>query len=687
MTSNSSAERAALVLEEYCFWFKPAARAAEGPSALENVSLSVDAGSLVLILGRSGSGKSTLALNLVGIYPDYMGGRNSGRVLIADPERGLINRRDLEAAERFRRVNMLFQNPEDQIVTLTVEEEVGFALENYRVEPADIHRRIDDALDLVGLAGFRQRSMLELSGGEKQRVALAAMLALEPAVLILDEPTSNLDPAGTADVLATIDRIRARSGLTVMVIEHEADEIFHRADAVLLVEDRGVQGPWTPRQFLEARGLAVRDELGLWIPQASEAGLELRARGVNFDGGVPLDGDELVASVEPLVGAVEPVGLDSTLPARDAVPGGAALGQPDVAPPHQRDFVSPGQHDAASTGRPGFASIGQRDSASPSQRDPVSTGQPEEARAGWPDPAGRGTNAASAAIEVRDVKFAYGARNVLDGVSFSAHRSELLALVGQNGSGKSTLASLFNGIATPDAGVVLVDGIPTDEYRFAHLARRVAHIFQVPEKQFVRATVYDEIAHGLRALGLAADEVEQRTLDCLRTVRLLKRRDASPYVLSHGQKRRLSVAAMVVGEPDVVILDEPTFGQDYHQARNLMELLRNLADGGAAVVFITHDMRLVAEYADRTVVLCDGAVELEGIPQALFSTPEVLARARLRPPPVHEISARLLGEAVLTTAALVERIEAECRTAAAPHAESAREAPGLHASSTRTPDR
>lgn len=345
--------------------------------------------------------------------------------------------------------------------------------------------------------------------------------------------------------------------------------------------------------------------------------------------------------------AVEPTGRDSSLSTRDAVSAGAATGRPDSA----------------------------------------STGRRDEARAGRPDAAARRANVASAVIEVRDVSFAYGARNVLDGVSFSVHRSELLALVGQNGSGKSTLASLFNGIATPDSGVVLVDGIPTTEYAFAHLARRVAHIFQVPEKQFVRATVYDEIAHGLRGLGLAVDEVEQRTLDCLRTVRLLERRNASPYVLSHGQKRRLSAAAMVVGEPDVVVLDEPTFGQDYHQARNLMELLRKLAAGGAAIVFITHDMRLVAEYADRAVVLCDGAAEFEGIPQALFSTPEVLARARLRPPPVHEISTRLLGEPLLTTAALVERIEAACRAAAAPHAESARGVPGLQASSARTPDR
>ena len=407
----------------------------------------------MLILGRSGSGKSTLALNLVGIYPDYFGGRNQGRMLLSVPEQGLVNRRDLAAAERFKRVNMLFQNPEDQIVTLTVEEEVGFAMENYLFEPAEIHRRIDQALDLVGLSGFRERSMLQLSGGEKQRVALAAMLALQPSVLILDEPTSNLDPAGTADVLATIDRVRAHLGLTVLVIEHEVDAVFDRVDAVLLVEERHVAGPFTPRAFIEERGLYVRDEMGLWIPQAAEVGLELRARGIDL-GTVPLNGDELLAAVAT---------RRSALPLPAGGPGAAA-----------------------------------------------------------------GAVAGDAVIEVRDVHFSYDAQPVLRGVTCNARRHELLAIVGQNGSGKSTLASLFNGIEQPTSGAVLVDGMPTTEYAFAHLARRVAHIFQVPEKQFVRNTVYDEIAHGLRALGLSETEVDQRTVALLQTVRLLDRRDASP---------------------------------------------------------------------------------------------------------------------------------------------------------------
>ena len=242
-----------------------------------------------------------------------------------------------------------------------------------------------------------------------------------------------------------------------------------------------------------------------------------------------------------------------------------------------------------------------------------------------------------------------------------ANRNELLAIVGQNGSGKSTLASLFNGIEQPTAGAVLIDGIPTTEYEFAHLAKRVAHIFQVPEKQFVCRTVYDEIAHGLRALGLSEAEVDERTVEFLNSVRLLDRREASPYVLSHGQKRRLSVAAMVVGQPEVVVLDEPTFGQDFHQARNLMQLLRQLANNGTAVVFITHDMRLVAEYADRSVVLCDGQIVFEGVPSELFAAHSVMQRARLKPPSVYEFGARLVEGHVLSAPELVQVLQEHLR--------------------------
>jgi energy-coupling factor transporter ATP-binding protein EcfA2 len=581
----------ALVVEDYTFWFR-APMDEVVPPALENVSFTVEQGEFVLILGRSGSGKSTLALNLVGIYPDYFGGRNQGKISINHPERGLINRRELEPGERFQIVNMLFQNPEDQIVTLSVEEEVAFALENYLMAPSEIHPRIDRALDLVGLKGFRERSTLKLSGGEKQRVALAAMLAMEPRILILDEPTSNLDPVGTADVLETIDRIRERLDITLLVIEHEVDAVFDRVDRVLLVDGKTVHGPHDPRTFLDRHGLDVRDDLGLWIPQATEVALELRKAGIPV-ARLPLNGDELVESLAPN----GPLGMTST----------SAAG------------VS--------------AKVGE---------------------------------ASAPAIDVRDVSFSYGEGDVLRGVRLQAYRNELLAIVGQNGSGKSTLAQLFNGILTPTNGQVLVEGKPTTEYKFAQLVKRVAYIFQVPEKQFIRTTVFDEIAHGLRALKLTEAETEERVLEFLDRLRLREDRDRSPYVLSHGEKRRLSVACMVAAKPDVIVLDEPTFGQDYQQAQRLMQLLRSLANEGAAVVFITHDMRLVAEYADRCAVLSGGEIAFEGAPPELFAADDVLARSKLKAPPIHGFSQRLTGQAVLNTQELTSLLKedygAESRT-------------------------
>ncbi|HUP17766.1 MAG TPA: energy-coupling factor transporter ATPase [Acidimicrobiia bacterium] len=579
----------ALVVEDYTFWFRAPMDEVVPPS-LENVSFTIEQGEFVLVLGRSGSGKSTLALNLVGIYPDYFGGRNQGKVMINHPERGLINRRELEPGERFQIVNMLFQNPEDQIVTLSVEEEVAFALENYLMDPPEIHPRIDRALDLVGLKGFRERSTLKLSGGEKQRVALAAMLAMEPKILILDEPTSNLDPVGTADVLETIDRIREHVDLTLLVIEHEVDAVFDRADRILLVDGKTVHGPHDPRTFLDRHGLDVRDGLGLWIPQAVEVALELRDAGVAIPR-VPLNGDELVEALAP-----------------------------------NGPMMSP----SASS----VAAASTRDS--------------------------------EPAIDVRDVSFSYGDGDVLKAVHLKAYRSEMLAIVGQNGSGKSTLAQLFNGILTPTGGQILVDGKPTTDYKFAHLVKRVAYIFQVPEKQFIRTTVFDEIAHGLRALKLTDQEIEERVVSFLDRLRLLEDRDRSPYVLSHGQKRRLSVACMVAAKPDVIVLDEPTFGQDYQQAQRLMQLLGNLAEEGAAVVFITHDMRLVAEYADRCAVLSSGEIAFEGSPAQLFSSPDVLARSKLKAPPIHSFSQRLVGEALLDAQELTQRLKeafgAESRT-------------------------
>jgi energy-coupling factor transporter ATP-binding protein EcfA2 len=582
----------ALVVESYTFWFK--LTAGERLLALDDISFSIEKGDFILVLGASGSGKSTLALNLVGVLPDYYGGYNEGRILVNHRDKGLVNRRELTRGERFDTVNMLFQNPEDQIVTLTVEEEIAFALENYLVPAADIPKRIDRALDLVGLRGFKNRSTLKLSGGEKQRVALAAMLAMEPSVLILDEPTSNLDPVGTREVLDAVRDLRERMDITLIIVEHEVDEVFHEVDKVLLVDGKKVHGPHAPREFIAAHGLDVRDRMGLWIPQASEVGLELRARGRDL-ARVPLTGPELVESMH----ASAATGL--------ATGGGAAA-------------ATPGLLNEAARRRPG-RTLGEN------------------------------------VIKVRDVSFSYPTKpNVLRNVTLEIRRNELLAIVGQNGSGKSTLAAQLNGLLRPTSGQVFVHGKETGKYKFAELAKRVAYIFQVPEKQFIRNRVEDEMAHGLKRLGISQDEIDERVEYVLANVHLEQRREASPYLLSHGQKRRLSVACMVIAEPEVVILDEPTFGQDWRQAQRLMQYMRELADGGAAVTFITHDMRLVAEYADRCVAMCEGRVIFDGTPEEMFSTQEILQRTQLKAPPVFHFSEEMCGVHMLRTSQVIDAL-------------------------------
>jgi energy-coupling factor transporter ATP-binding protein EcfA2 len=584
----------ALVVEDYSFWFK--LPSGDRALALEGVSFEIEPEDYALILGTSGSGKSTLALNLVGILPDFFGGWNQGRILVGHPEKGLLNRRELTAGERFSVVNLLFQNPEDQIVTLTVEEEIGFALENYLVDVNEIHERIDRALDLVGIADFRQRSTVRLSGGEKQRVALAAMLAMQPRVLILDEPTSNLDPAGKEQVLDAVARVRERSDVAILIVEHEVDEVFDSVHKVLLVDQHHVIGPFTPREFMRTHGLDVRDRMGLWIPQATEVGLELERHAIHI-GQVPLNGGELIEQVRPAL--------------------------PDPAP------------------------------ATVANRVPQSTAAPEAAtEEAEADPTPQRT-----VIEIRDLSYSYPTKaDVLRNVSFDIRTGELLAIVGQNGSGKSTLAAQLNGILRPTSGEVRVDGKATTKYKFAALAKRVAYIFQVPEKQFITNSVYDEVAHSLRAMRMDEAEVKERVATMLEQIGLTGREAMSPYMLSHGQKRRLSVACMVIAEPEVIILDEPTFGQDYRQAQRIMTFMRDLADKGGAVAFITHDMRLVAEYADRCVAMCDGEAIFEGSAAELFTATEVLEQTRLKAPPVMAFCEQLLGSIVLTAADATDRI-------------------------------
>jgi energy-coupling factor transporter ATP-binding protein EcfA2 len=585
-----SPDEIVLKLEDYSFWY--VGPAAEGQSTVEtlvldDVNLEVRRGEFVLLLGPTSSGKTTLFLTIVGVLPGMLGGRARGNLLLHDGT-ALVSRKDIPRQQRFVAANMVFQDPNDQLVALTVEDEIAFALENYQVPREQIETRIDEALEVVGLTGFRPRSVTELSGGEKQRVAIAAMLALQPRILLLDQPTSNLDPLGRLEVLRAIDEVRRRLDIAILIAEQATDSIFETVDRVLLLADKTIQFSGTPRELIERYGLELRARFGLWMPQAPEVGLRLRELGLAVDR-IPLSREEVVTCLLQ-----------------------AGLGEEAVLP--------------------------------------VQTDRGREK--------GRG-DGGEPVLSVRNLSFSYPSRdNVLRDISFDVYQGETVAILGQNGSGKTTLISHLPGILKPTEGDVFVRGMSTHSATIQELASEVAFVFQYPDRQFITHSVEAELAHGLKAMGTPKGQIGPIVERFLRQIDLWDLRTEHPYSLSHGQKRRLSVACMQIMNPAVIVLDEPTFGLDWLQVTTLMDYLYQLTqEEGTTTLFVTHDMQLVARYAQRAIVLHDSQLVFDGPPPELFAATEVLNRTSLQAPPVWTFSAEVLGSGVLRPEDLCALVE------------------------------
>lgn len=528
---------------------------------LNEVSLQIQKGETLLILGPSGSGKSSLALTLNGLIPHSIGEILGGRVSVQ-----AVDTQETTVADLAQRVGIVFQDPDTQFATMKVEDEIVFGLENLRVPADQMDAKVDLALGQVGMQHTRLRPLTELSGGEKQRIALAALLAMQPEVLVFDEPTANLDSVGTQQVFALLAELKARGQHTLVLIEHKLDELMHLVDRVLVLNAEGrviVNGP--PRQIFDERGTELR-QLGVWMPQVCLLAHELRANGAQFSQ-FPITLGEAVKSLGPVLSSA----MEKPGPAR----------------------------------------------------------------------ARREVSAASPIFEVRDLSFSYGNVPALHHASLQIGRGDFLAIVGPNGAGKSTLAKHLVGLLTPPLGAVYFDGVDLDRISAKELAHRVAYVFQNPEHQFVTESVADEVAYGLRVMKLDEDEVRAQSSQLLEMFGLARYAKANPFTLSHGEKRRLSVASMLAMGQDVLILDEPTFGQDERNAVALMALLARLNEQGKTIIMITHDMRLVAEYAQKVAVMLEGHIHFYDAPSELFGLPELLAKAHLNLPPIARLSALL----------------------------------------------
>ncbi|NOX61148.1 MAG: ABC transporter ATP-binding protein [Chloroflexi bacterium] len=482
---------------------------------LNDLSLDLPEGDFVLVVGPSGAGKSTFLRTLNGLAPHFYGGRVAGSLLVAGRDPVRESPRGMADV-----VGMVFQDPESGFVVDVVEDELAFALENWALPQDTMRKRVEEALDQLRIAHLRHRPVSSLSGGEKQRVAIAAALTLHPQILVLDEPTSQLDPQAAEEVLLALRQLNEDLGITIVLSEHRLERVVQYADWVLYWPGDGA------RPLLDRPPAVLRH--------------------------IPL--------TPPLI----------TL--------GKALGWEPL---------------------PLTIKQGRRFAR---ELKPRLHPRPEPTRE---------LNGARAAVQVEGLWHRYkNGVEALRGVNLQVRPGEFVALMGRNGSGKSTLLKHLVGLLKPNRGRVLALGHDAARTPTEALARDIAYVPQNPDRLLFAETVLDELAFSRRAHALPPNEDADRALLARLGIEHLAHRH--PRDLSVGERQRLALAAVLVTDPAVILLDEPTRGLDYVQKRGLAQWLRELRDAGKTIIMATHDVELAAAAADRVALMSEGEVVVDG---------------------------------------------------------------------------
>ncbi|MEU5654239.1 ATP-binding cassette domain-containing protein [Streptomyces sp. NPDC047737] len=547
-------------------------------ATLSGVDLTVPEGELVLVVGPSGVGKSTLLGAVSGLVPHFTGGVLTGRVTVGGRDTRTHKPRELADL-----VGTVGQDPLAHFVTDTVEDELAYGMESLGLAPDVMRRRVEETLDLLGLAELRDRPIATLSGGQRQRVAIGSVLTPHPRVLVLDEPTSALDPAAAEDVLAVLQRLVHDLGTTVLMAEHRLERVVQYADQVLLLPAPGAPpvlgapadvmalSPVRPPVVALGR-LMGWDPLPLSVRDARRRAAGLRER---------------LADVEPSAPGQPPHGTPAG--GREApLPGPGGREAPLPAPP---------------AARPGFLDrlLGR--------------GRPERtAPAGPPTPLDPDAPVAS----VQGLGVRHGRIEALRGVTLSVAPGETVALMGRNGAGKSTLLTTLVGMTEPSTGSVLVGGLRPSRTPPRDMVRRVGLVPQEPRDLLYADTVAAECAAADSDAGAPGGSCRALVSELLPGVP----DDAHPRDLSEGQRLALALALVLTARPPLLLLDEPTRGLDYAAKARLVGVLRRLAGEGRAIVLATHDVELAAELAHRVVILADGEVVADGpTRQVVVSSP------------------------------------------------------------------
>ncbi|WP_144550212.1 ABC transporter ATP-binding protein [Bacillus sp. X1(2014)] len=487
---------------------------------ISNITLSINQGEKVLILGPSGSGKSTLISTLAGIIPEHLEAEVSGEVF------------------KRKSAGVMFQDPDSQFCMLHVDEEIAFSLENRSIPRNEMDQMISDLMDKVGLIIDKKTPIETLSGGMKQRLALACLLALEPEVLYFDEPTAQLDPKGRHEIFGLLRHLAEKTNHTMVFVEHVLDGCIEWMDRVIILDERGrIIGDGKPIEILLNFHKQMK-EAGIWRPKL-----------------FPYKWEEVVQNPS------HPLSIK-------------LINRIKTKPRLQGDVLLRTEH----------------------------------------------------------VEIGYGKKTVVRDIDIKIHQGEWVSIVGENGSGKSTFLKSLIRLEPIQKGKIHFQGIELKKWSERELYEKVGFVFQNPEHQFIADTVFDEVAFGGRQRNWPEELVHTKTMQLLEEFGLESYQDAHPFTLSLGQKRRLSVATMLLFDQALLLLDEPTFGQDEKTAKELIQRLKERQEQGTTIVMITHDMDVVDHYSDQVIHFNKGRVSYQGTPYGLFSEPSLLRESALIPP-------------------------------------------------------
>ncbi|MBQ6468828.1 MAG: energy-coupling factor transporter ATPase [Lachnospiraceae bacterium] len=600
--------------------------------AVDDVSLEVTRGSFVAILGHNGSGKSTLAKHINALLMP-----TEGTIWID----GEDTSKEPDLWKLREKAGMVFQNPDNQIIATTVEEDVGFGPENLGIEREEIWRRVEDALEKVGMTSFRHMSPGRLSGGQKQRVAIAGIVAMRPACIVLDEPTAMLDPSGRKEVISVLHELNRAECVTIILITHYMEEVIG-ADQVFVMDKGRLVMYGSPRTvFSRAEQLRAME---LDIPEVALLAHELRAEGMPLPDGI-LTIEELADETAKLIS-----GASRTEESRNLTEDSPDLTKevpeeklPEVSELEAETAAESGafpQEEAERVAQlepeshfiPG---IGKLTEEAPSPEEIVPDDENAAVQADK-DPAKE-----EPIIQLKNVSYTYSSGTAyevkaLQHVNLDIRPGQFIAIIGHTGSGKSTLIQLLNGLLKPTEGQIFFEGedIHGSGYSLRSLRSRVGLVFQYPENQLFEETVLKDVCFGPKNQGLSPEEQKKVAVEALESVGVKEKHfEQSPFDLSGGQKRRVAIAGVLAMKPKVLILDEPTAGLDPKGREAILGEAEKLCrEKGITVILVSHSMEDVARFADRLIVIGDGTAAMDGTPREVFLHADELEKMGLSAP-------------------------------------------------------